>query len=147
MEGSFLWLMGDKLFWVKLMGDNCQSWRDIHFKIYPHQSTELWKYLSWLAWPWYFICKVNSTNRVLLLKNTLHTLPQGLGVSCNAFFDCNILQGASIMELLGFLSCKSSSWKRCICTIVLLVCKGREVGELVQPGGMWGLPWGLLCRS
>ena len=31
-------------------------------------------------------------------------------------------------------------------TNVLLVCEG-EVGELVQPGGMWGLPWGLLCGT
>ena len=47
-----------------------------------------------------FYLKVNSTNRVLLLKNTLHTVCQGLvGISCNAFFNCNILQGASIMEL------------------------------------------------
>ena len=28
----------------------------------------------------------------------------------------------------------------------LLVFEG-EVGKLVQPGGMWGLPWGLLCGT
>ena len=44
--------------------------------------------------------------------------------------------------LLGLLSCMSGSWRRCTCTNVLLVCEG-EVGELVQPGGMWGLP----CRA
>ena len=32
-------------------------------------------------------------------KYTLHTVSQGLGISCNAFFNCNILQGASITEL------------------------------------------------
>ena len=41
---------------------------------------------------------------------------------------------------------RSDSWRRCTCTNVLLVCEG-EVGELVQPGGMWGLPWGLLCGT
>ena len=50
------------------------------------------------------------------------------------------------MALLGLLSCKSDSWRRCTCTNVLLVCEG-EVGELVQPGGMWGLPWGFLCGT
>ena len=92
--------------------------------------------MSWLAWPWYFICKVNSTNRVLLLKNTLCTLClRGWGFHAIPFFNCNILQGAI-----------SDSWRRCTCTNVLLVCKG-EVGELVQPAGMWGLPWGLLCGT
>ena len=28
----------------------------------------------------------------------------------------------------------------------MLVCEG-EIGELVQPGDMWGLPWGLLCGT
>ena len=45
--------------------------------------------------------------------------------------------------LLGFLSCKSDSWGRGTCSKVLLVCEG-EVGELVRPGSMWGLPLGLL---
>ena len=53
------------------------------------------------------------------------------------FFNCNILQVACLYygALLGFLSCKSDSWRRCTCTNVLLVYEG-EVGELVQPGGM-----------
>ena len=44
------------------------------------------------------------------------------------------------------LSCKLDYWRRCTCRNVLLVCEG-EVGELVQPGGMWGLPSGLLCGT
>ena len=28
----------------------------------------------------------------------------------------------------------------------MLVCEG-EIGELVQPGGLWGLPWGLLSGT
>ena len=67
-------------------------------------------------------------------------MSQGLGISCNAFLARCLYYGA----LLGLLSCKSGSWRRCTCANVLLVCKG-EVGELVQPGGIWGLPWGLLC--
>ena len=61
--------------------------------------------------------------------------------SC-VIFNSNILHGAPITDLLGLLSCKSDSWRRCTCSNVLLVYEG-EVGELVQPGGMWGLPWGL----
>ena len=48
--------------------------------------------------------------------------------------------------LVGLLSCKSGSWRRCTCTNVLLVCEG-EVGQLVQPGGMWGRPWGWICGT
>ena len=33
--------------------------------------SEFSKVVSWLSWPSYFIRKVNSKNRVLLLKNTL----------------------------------------------------------------------------
>ena len=62
--------------------------------------------------------------------------------SC-VIFNSNILHGAPITDLLGLLSCKSDSWRRCTCSNVLLVYEG-EVGELLQPGGMWGLPWGLL---
>ena len=52
------------------------------------------------AWPWYFICKVNSTNRVLRLKNTLCTLCfRGWGFHAMPFFNCNIFQGAPITEL------------------------------------------------
>ena len=47
---------------------------------------------------------------------------------------------------MGLLSCKSDSWRRCTYTNVLLVCEG-EVEELVQPGGMRGLPSGLLCGT
>ena len=32
-------------------------------------------------------------------KYTLHTVSQGLEVSCSSFFDYNILQGASVLEL------------------------------------------------
>ena len=32
-------------------------------------------------------------------KYTLHTVSQGLGISCNAFFNCNILQGGFVTEL------------------------------------------------
>ena len=96
--------------------------------------------MSWLAWPWYFICKVNSTNRVFLLKNTLCAL-------------CLRSWGFHAMPFLIVISCKvpllrnsfkSDSWRRCTCTNVLLVCEG-ELRELVQPGSMSGLPWGLLC--
>ena len=62
--------------------------------------------------------------------------------SC-VIFNSNILHGAPITDLLGLLSCKSDSWRRCTCSNVLLVYEG-EVGELLQPGAMWGLPWGLL---
>ena len=52
------------------------------------------------AWPWYFICKVNSSNRVLRLKNTLCTLCfRGWGFHAMPFFNCNIFQGAPITEL------------------------------------------------
>ena len=51
-----------------------------------------------------------------------------------------------LWALLGLLSCKSDACRRCTCTNVLLVFEG-EVGELVQPGGIWGLPWGLLCAT
>ena len=37
--------------------------------------------------------------------------------------------------ILGLLSCKSDTWRRCTCTNVLLVREG-EVGELVQSGSM-----------
>ena len=61
---------------------------------------EFSKVVSWLAWPWYFICKVTSTNRVLLLKNTLCPLClSGWGFHPMSFFNCNILQVATIMEL------------------------------------------------
>ena len=48
--------------------------------------------------------------------------------------------------LLDLFSCKSDSCRRCTCTNVFLECEG-ELGVLVQPGGVWGLPWGLLCRA
>ena len=139
-----------------LESNQCQSWRDTHLKIkswpvnrivefIPELNcSEFSKDASCLAWPWYFICKVNSTNRALLLKNTLCTLSHGFGISCNAFLKlwylARCLYYRAFVELL---SCKSDSW-RCICTNVLLVYEG-EVGKLVQPGGMWGLSWGLLC--
>ena len=56
----------------------------------PDRSTELWKYLflivesfvrnvvSWLTWPWCFICKVNSTNRYCFRK--IHSAHCVLGV-------------------------------------------------------------------
>ena len=103
--------------------------------------------MSWLAWPWYFICKVNSANRVMLLKNKLCTLCLRVwGFHLMPFFNCNILQGAYYGALLGLLSCKSDSRRRGTCTKVLLVCEG-QVRELVQPGRMWELPWGLLCGT
>ena len=43
-------------------------------------------------------------------------------------------------------SVKSYSWRRDFCKNALLVCE-REVGELLQSGGMWGMPWGLLCGT
>ena len=101
---------------------------------------EFSKVVSWLAWNWYFICKVNSTNGLLLLKNTLFTL-------------CLRSWGFHAMPFVIVISCKvsvlwscfkSGSWRRCAYTNVLLVCE-REMGELVQPSGMWGLPWDLLC--
>ena len=45
---------------------------------------------------------------------------------------------------LGLPSCKSDSWRSYTCTNVLLLWE-RELGELVQPGGIWGLLWSLLC--
>ena len=101
---------------------------------------EFSKVVSWLAWNWYFICKVNSTNGLFLLKNTLFTL-------------CLRSWGFHAMPFVIVISCKvsvlwscfkSGSWRRCTYTNVLLVCE-REMGELVQPSGMWGLPWDLLC--
>ena len=50
-------------------------------------------------------------------------MSQGLGISCSAFFNCNILQGAPITELF---------W---VC-LVLSQILGEEIGELVEPGGM-----------
>ena len=48
------------------------------------------------------------------------------------FFNCNILYGAPITELfwalLGLLSCKSDSWRRCTCTNFLLVYEGEVRG-------------------
>ena len=58
------------------------------------------KVVSWLARYSYFICKVSSTNRVLLLKNILCTLClRGWGFHAMLFLNFNIMQGASIMEL------------------------------------------------
>ena len=62
-----------------------------------------------------------------------HCVSGGWGFHEMPLFNCNILPGVSIREVL--LSCKSDSWRRYTCTNVLLVCEG-EVGELVQPGGM-----------
>ena len=56
--------------------------------------------MSWSAWSWYFICKVNSTNRILHLKNNLCTLCfRGWGFHAMTVFICNILQSASITEV------------------------------------------------
>ena len=93
------------------------------------------------SWPWYFICKVNCTNRVLHLKNTLWKLSQRLGISCNACFYLQYLSRClNYGALLGLPSCKSDSWRRYTCANVLLVCE-REVGELVQPAGMRFALW------
>ena len=71
----------------------------------PDQSKELCKYLflrlivksfqrlSCSAWPWYIVCKVNSTNKVLHLKSTLCTLClRGWRFHATAVFICNILK-------------------------------------------------------
>ena len=98
--------------------------------------------MSCSAWRWYF-----TYNRVLHLKNTLCTLSKGLGISCNACFYLQYLARClNYGALLDLPSCKSESWRRYTCTNVLLVCEG-EIEELVQPGSMWGLPWGLLCGT
>ena len=55
------------------------------------------------------------------------------------FLNCNLARCLDYGALLGLLSCQSDSWRRCTCTNVLLVYE-REVGELVQPGGIRGLP-------
>ena len=98
--------------------------------------------MSWSAWPWYFISKVNSSNRVLQLKNTLCILClRGWGFHAMPFSRC-----LNYRAFLGFLSCESECWRRYTCTNVLLVGEG-EVGELVQPGGILGLLWRLLYRT
>ena len=43
--------------------------------------------------------KLTAEIGVAFEKYTLHTVSQELGISCNAFFNCNILQGASVTEL------------------------------------------------
>ena len=53
--------------------------------------------MSCSAWPSYFVCNVNSTNRLLHLKNTLCTLClRGWRFHAMPVFICNILQGSSI---------------------------------------------------
>ena len=65
---------------------------------------------------------------VLLLENALCTLClRGWGFHAMLSLDCNILQGDSITKLLGLLSSKSNSGRRCTCT-VLLVCEGEVEG-------------------
>ena len=70
----------------------------------------------------------------------------GVGDSMQCLFlfeiSCKVPQ-LHYRALLGLPSCESDPWRRYTCTNVLLVREG-EVGELVQPGGMWGLPWSLL---
>ena len=104
--------------------------------------------MSWLAWPWYFSCKVNSTNGVLPLKNTLYTGLRDWEFHTMPFFNCNILEGASITELfyLGLLSSKSDSWRRCPCTNVLFSLVACEdclevcfVGLVVERICVWCL--------
>ena len=74
-------------------------------------------------------------------------MSQGLRISCNTYFYLQYLaRYLDYGALLGLPSCKSDSCRRYTCTNVLLVCEG-EVGELVMPGGMWGLPWGFLCGT
>ena len=71
-------------------------------------------------------------------------MSQGLGISCNiCIFEifCKVPRLQS-----SWPSYKSDSWRKYTCTNVLLVCE-RKLGELAQPGGMWGLPWGLLCGT
>ena len=79
------------------------------------------------------------------IANILYTLSQWLGISCNACFYlqylAKCLNNGGLLDLPSF---KSESWRRY--TNVLLVCEG-EIGELVQPDGMWGLPWGSLCGT
>ena len=65
---------------------------------------EFWKYLflKLIVKSFRRLCRgqLNSTNRVLLLKNTLCTLcVRGWGFHAMPFFNCNILQGVSITEL------------------------------------------------
>ena len=119
--------------------------------------------MSWLAWPWYFSCKVNSTNGVLPLKNTLYTGLRDWEFHTMPFFNCNILEGASITELfyLGLLSSKSDSWRRCPCTNVLFSLVACEdclevcfVGLVVERICVWYLVvvaifmvWGCLKKS
>ena len=118
--------------------------------------------MSWLAWPWYFACKVNSTNGVVPLKNTLYTGLRGWEFHTMPFFNCNILEGASITELfyLSLPSCKSDSWRRCHCTNVLfslVACKDCLevcfVGLVVERICVWYLVivaifmvWGMLKK-
>ena len=65
-----------------------------------------------------FICKVTSTNKVFLLKNTLYTLCLRVwGFHVMSFFNCNILQGASITKL---------------CQVCLVVGQDLGEGALVQ---------------
>ena len=52
------------------------------------------------------------------------------------FFNCNILQGASIMELFYVcLVVSQTLGEDALVQMFLLVCEG-EVGELFQAGGM-----------
>ena len=86
-------------------------------------------------------------NKVLHSKNTLctlclrvwvfHAIPALFVISCKV---------PRLGALLSLSSYKSHSWWRHTCTNVLLVCEA-EIGELVQPGGIWGLPWGLPCGT
>ena len=75
-------------------------------------------------------------------------MSQGLGNSYNTccFYLKYFARCFDYKVILGLPSCKSESCRRYTCTSVLLVCDG-EVGELVQPGGMWEQPWGLLCGN
>ena len=81
--------------------------------------------MSWLTWPWYFVCKVYSTNRLFLLKNAFRTLCLR-GWKFHAV-PCLIVISFKVPLLRS--SFKSDSWRRCTCTNVLLVCEG-EVGVM-----------------
>ena len=103
--------------------------------------------MSCSARPWYFICKVNSTNSILYFKNTLCTLClRGWKFHAMPLFICKIF--ARCLDYGALLGLSIVSWTlgEVLLFKYFVGMRGRS-GDLVQSGGMWGLPWGLLCET